>query len=529
MRGISLLVTGLFVALTFSGCLSADDGAGDATDTPDEGFEASALSATGHPVWVLDGNGTVLGAEAFGDELPGFEQRFITDRRSGEPTVGVTSSGAVFYAAIEFDAINAAGQATLPRTFYFRSYDAGETWTDVTPDFGGEVPTHPESGDPYVHVDPDTDRVFAMDMTPSVACNKVSYSDDDGDSWVLANPAACPLPGSDHPTLFTGPKVHPAANPVQDSLYPNTVYLCSNQVAQAKCAYSLDGGHTWLTAPAVFPGVDPIEADPELNNLCSGFTSHGTTDRNDGTVYVPRSLCGRPALAISYDGGLSYEWDYLFPDEPRYETEPGVHDTMVAVDESGTLYYFWLGNGGTTANLVISEDQGETWSDVLNVTAPGVTAAKFPSIAAGADGRIAFQYVATTNPRGHAVGDDIADNETNRAIWENATWDAYVGVSIDADSEEPVFAVTTVNDPRDPLKRGECVDRCHGDDGGMYDFLDLEVDPVTGRIYTALVDVCNDACETDPDATAEYYQRATGDLGVQVAGPTLWNGTEADR
>ena len=51
------------------------------------------------------------------------------------------------------------------------------------PNAANAVDTHPTSFDPYVYSDPTTGRVFALDMGPHVACNKVSWSDDDGRTW----------------------------------------------------------------------------------------------------------------------------------------------------------------------------------------------------------------------------------------------------------------------------------------------------------------------------------------------------------
>lgn len=522
-----MLLVLLLTMTALAGCLGGDDA------LPGMSSEnADALTAgEGQPVWVIDGAGNQIDTSEFPGALPEFTMRYVSERMSGEPTLGVTPHGSLVYASIDFD--SSLGAATQPKTVFHRSWDEGLSWSDITPNIL-EMDSHPITGDPYIHVDPDTGRIFAVDMGPNVACNTVSWSDNEGKSWSVPRHGACPLPVSDHPTLFTGPGAG-LTDALGNTLgqYPNVVYLCSNQIVQAKCAYSLTGGLDWEPAILVFPGVETTElvADTgSLNWLCSGFTSHATTDRNDGTVYVPRSLCGRPALSVSTDGGLTYEWDYLFEKNSSYETEPGVHDTMVAVDANGTVYYFWLGNQGTTANLVISKDQGATWSEVYNVTAPGLTAVRFPGIAAGADGRIAFQYMGTDNPRGHAVGRDIADNATNRQIWENATWNAYVGISLNAAGDAPTFAITTVNDLSLPLKRGECQDRCPGNgrEGGPFDFLDIEIDPVTGQIFTAIVDVCTGFCD-EPGSIAGAPQRSFGAVGVQIGGTRLLDGTEYDR
>ncbi len=151
---------------------------------------------------LFTGAGGLLGPDAWNETVPVMELVKVTDRTSGEPTVGVTRTGSVWYASIDFD-VDVAGASTLPSTVFYRSLDGGETWEDKSPQIAG-IKTHPTTGDPYVYVDPTTGRVFAMDMGPSVACNQVSWSDDDGESW-MTRPLACPFPVADHPTLFAGP------------------------------------------------------------------------------------------------------------------------------------------------------------------------------------------------------------------------------------------------------------------------------------------------------------------------------------
>jgi hypothetical protein len=160
--------------------------------------------------------------------------------------------------------------------------------------------------------------------------------------------------------------------------------------------------------------------------------------------------------------------------------------------------------------LAVSHDDGAHFDASMNVTAPGVTAAKFPAITAGDGGRIAFLYVGTEVAGGFgAKGKTLA----------NATWNAYVGYSLDADKTAPVFATVTANPTADPLKRGDCSGRC----GGMYDFLDIQIQPKTGQVWMSLVDLCNDKCAAS-DGTSKDPIISRGAVGVQLGG-TLLRGT----
>ncbi len=500
----------LLAALALAGCLSSEPTA------PENPAPTSApgLPEAGRPIYVMDGNQNPLELGAFEGEAPVFEQLHVSTRRSGEPTIGITRSHAVFYPSIEFD-VGAPGATTLPSTIYYRSVDGGQTWEDVSPQIAG-VKTHQTSFDPYVYVDPTTSRVFAMDMGPHVACNKVSWSDNNGLTWATRD-GACPTPVADHPTLFAGPRL--AELDGLPGPYPNNVYLCSNQVADVQCSVSPDGGLNWLPSQPVFVGVDTEELDDpfSLNWLCGSLTGHGHASFVDGTVYLGRGYCGAPVVGISRDGGLNWETSIISGNATHYLAYQ--HDVSVGTDAAGNAYAFWHGNGDTTAYLSISRDQGRTWSEPLNVTAPGVTAVKLPSLVAGANGTIAFQYIGTTTPSGwgiHTRADEPGMEDERR----NATWHAYVGMSINALDEQPVFVTTTVNDVAQPLKRGDCWDRCFGNEGGMYDFLDIDIDPITGQIWTALVDVCTNECDAE-GADADSYQRAFGAVGKQVAGTKL--------
>ncbi|MEK6975405.1 MAG: sialidase family protein [Candidatus Thermoplasmatota archaeon] len=519
----ALLVTALLIAAVLAGC--SDDG----LKTPGDGDVDAP--ASGHPVWVHRNGGIPVDATLFNGTLPSFEQRHVTTRISGEPTIAISRTGAVFYPAIDFDS-GVPNVQGLPRTVYFRSVDGGTIWEDYSPHLL-QQDTHPTSFDPYIYGDPTTGRIFALDMGPHVACNQVSWSDDDGRTWIT-RPAACPTPVADHPSIFTAPgnAMTQALNTVggQNPLaYPNTIFLCSNQIADVQCSMSVDGGLNWLPSQPVFVGYDvgaAAEGGDPLDALCGSLTGHGHASFVDGTIYIGRAYCGTLVAGISRDGGLNWEQSIIASD-PRYAPR-GEHDVSIATDLAGNAYALWIGDEGRTVFLAQSSDQGRTWAEPLNVTAPGVTAAKLPSLVAGAAGRIAWQYVATTTPSGWTVEDvnQTTGERDHQAEWLNATWNAYVGVSLDATTTDPVFATTTVNDVARPLKRGGCEGRCPGADsgtpgvGGMYDFLDIDFDPVSGRLWTAIVDVCTAECD-EPTADAETFERSFGAVGKQIGGTFL--------
>src|SRR5687768_10808423 len=98
---------------------------------------------------------------------------FVNDvgEQGPEPSIRADSSGAIYYQALE-------------KTM--KSVDGGQTWTNVNSPLA--LPT---TLDPYLWLDPATDRVFANQLY--VACSYLTFTDDGGATW-LANPAACGTP-----------------------------------------------------------------------------------------------------------------------------------------------------------------------------------------------------------------------------------------------------------------------------------------------------------------------------------------------
>ncbi|MDQ3879362.1 MAG: glycoside hydrolase, partial [Actinomycetota bacterium] len=145
-----------------------------------------------------------------------------------------------------------------------RSTDQGQTWQIVSPKAPGGRNAQAVSLDPYLYVDHRTNRVFTIDNT--VACLYMSYSDDEGGSWVT-NPAMCSHPDvNDHQTIAAGP---PATTPKAAMVaYPDVLYYCYNDVITTSCAKSLDGGVSWTqTGSPAFPGYNPNSLDYETEHV----------------------------------------------------------------------------------------------------------------------------------------------------------------------------------------------------------------------------------------------------------------------
>lgn len=473
-----------------------------------------ATPSTASPVVVHGAGGQVLPAESFGGPLPGFAQRTVTDRGALEPPIAFGADGALFYPSWVYGDLYPADTTTV----LYRSVDGGTTWTDVTPRIAG-VRFNDKGGDPFLYHDETTGRLFYV--LYYLDCSHIAWTDDGGRTWgrPLQGPVCEPFLATDYPKLWTSRPVG-GSTPAGAPFY---VHLCYNAVYRLACQRSVDGGLTFAPSPS----PDPDSFANYMTKTCWSFHAMWTVTTDDGTIYMPRPYCNDLEVAISRDNGLTWERKVVARYPDAYGTDFG-SDTRLAMDSEGNLYYMWIAGSwyvgdGRRPFLSISRNGGEDWSAPIDIGVPGVTAAKFPFLLAGDEGRISFFYVGSTVPGGfEASAEDMAQ----------ARWDAYVGFSLNALDEDPVFATTTANPADDPLRRGVCQYRCspEGTDCvlldcsfssseiGMFDYLQLALDPTTGMVAASLVDLCAGECATGASDDWSF----TGAVGVQVEGPSLF-------
>jgi hypothetical protein len=401
-----------------------------------------------------------------------------------EPTMGVTKKGNAFIVAGAFDTPGGA----LGSTSIYASYDGNKTWKNITPTVVGQkVP--PTTLDPYMYVDPETNRIFSDDLL--VGCSFLQWSDDEGKTWSHGNPTACEAPVDDHQTLVAGNP--PAGIPTVG--YPNVLYYCVNKVADVQCARSLDGGMTFGAsgAPAF---AEPVKTQPEDGSsaqtgaVCGSLHGHIITDPA-GRLFLPKGHCGEPWLAVSEDGGLTWSRTKV-----SRVSAAGIQ-TSVASDTAGNLYYVWWSAKNFLPYMAVSRDHGKTFGPSMLIAPPGVQAVNFPSIDAGSPGHVTVTFPGSTEEKS-----------------PTRPWNSYVAVSTNALAPLPTFHSATANKVSDPVHRGACSSRC----GNMFDFLDVVLGP-NGAAWATVVDTCTSVkCVGDAGGKADD---ARGIVVRQIAGPGI--------
>jgi len=408
---------------------------------------------------------------------------------AGEPSIGNNhNTGATMYQA---------GLSTL-KVDFDGSTPAKATWSDVTAQLANGCPQgNTTSLDPILFTDPATGRTFESQLTgqDSLTC----YTDDDGKTWSVSQGGGI-ISGKDHQTIGGGSYSAGAIGPLPGSTYPHAVYYCSQDIADALCAASNDGGRTFGTVAPTYTIAQ-----------CGGLHGHIRV-APDGTAYLPNKSCVDPvdgvrraAVAVSTDGGVS--WNVKIIDG----STAGESDPSVSIGAKGTVYVGYVGTDGLPA-VATSTDRGETWVNGQSVgTKFAIKNAVFPTVIAGDDDRAAFAYLGTP------TGGDSSATGVFQGIWH-----LYIDTTYDGGRTW----VTSDATPTDPVQRGSiCTNgtTC-GNDRNLLDFIDVTMDK-QGRPLVGFADGCIGVCVTDPgvnnrDAYSTIARQSTGKTLLAAFDPT---------
>jgi PKD repeat protein len=321
-------------------------------------------------------------------------------------------------------------------TFNDCSSPAGALW-EAKPLLTASTPR--AFGDPILFTDPATGRTFVSQLeglTP--AGSTTDITDDDGDSFTPSEGSSLPS-DVDHQTIGGGPyNANSTPPPPPNLVYPDTVYYCSQSVADARCGRSDDGGLTFGPATVMYTTAD-----------CGGLHGHIKV-APDGTAYVPNNACGgtadpvghsdgNQAVIVSTDNGITWSIRPI----PGSTTKSD-HDGSVAVASDSKTIYEGFQSGDGHPRIAVSHDKGLTWSapfDVGTTVIGGgpILNTGFAAVVAGDPNRAAFAFYGTVTG-----GND----------WDTAgfsgEWFLYVATTYDGGVTWSTQNLT----PGDPIQRG---------------------------------------------------------------------------
>ena len=481
---LAIILTILLLGSTVFYFMQSDDKSTGKSLFSDDYFFSSS------DVFVTDSNGMPVNVKPV-------EMKFFASdvgEAAPEPSVGITSSGCVFFIALEK---------------VMRSCDGGITWAEV------QGPAcSPTTSDPYGWVDPITDRVFGVQMI-GLETSWICWSDNDGQSW-LGNPHdSGTTPINDHIKLATGPWTNEGYGALANGnplAFETAVYYCYNKLAGIFCFTSFDGGATFETGGQIIG----------LATTNGGL--HGAiSTAPDGTVYVTPRV-ETPTVIVSKDNGFSWFERTMGEDVstpyPRKNSE-------VATDTASNAYHVWTG-ADEGIYLSRSIDSGLTWEqDSLRASPIQVISTAFPQIDAGDPGKFAVTYLGSENVS--LLGTPDLDGnpwDGNGHYAPNEVhYHLYVTFSFNALDEEPIFHTRRIS--TDPVQVGAiCLNSgdCRSDQGGsnrnLLDFNDLHIDR-EGRVYIAMADGCTGECATSEAPTPADSRDNRGFMYMLEYGPSL--------
>jgi len=346
--------------------------------------------------------------------------------------------------------------------------------------------------DPIGFTDRQTGRVFAAELSATSPTCKISFSDDDGNNWTATQGTLGS--GIDHETVGGGiynassvppPPPHPA--------YANAVYYCSQDLVNAFCLRSDDGGQHFGPPVQVYVGS------------CGGLHGHVKVSPTDGTVYLPNNNCGgEGGVVVSEDNGIT--WTIRNVQTATVPTISGASDPAIGIDDTGRVY-FVIASNNSAAVAATSDDHGVTWHNIADVGAVyGLKNIRYPAAVAKDANRAAVAFYGTTTP-----GNANASNF-------NGLWHLYVAHTFDGGATW----TTTDATPNAPMQRG-----CIWTGGGaricrnLLDFFDVTVDK-QGRVEVGYVNGCpgGNCAQAVPTATGNAYS-ATATIARQSSGRRL--------
>ena len=283
-----------------------------------------------------------------------------------EPTMGITSTGNLY--------ITSWGNGNSGSTAIVQCSNMVEM-TSISDyscvDVYGAQPPVANSNDPYVYVDPWTDRIMKFDMH-ALGGMTVEWSDDEGASWVGPS-IATGYSVQDHQTI--------ASSPYGGILHETLWVFCINgNWPSPLCSASQDGGFTW--GPEL-PGA-PLDCQ-------SGGLSAHIIGAENGNFYRGQIGCNGEGYSMykTDNGALTWSEHVLPTEESGTADTWNAEEAQVDTDSESNVYAMWMGYDNMPY-FSYSVDDANTWSDAVMIAPGHLQGTGFPVVIAGDPGRVAF-------------------------------------------------------------------------------------------------------------------------------------------
>jgi hypothetical protein len=407
---------------------------------------------------------------------------------SGEPSIGANfNSGRIMTQAV-FD--------TLQVSFNTNTSPATASWL-----LKDGPNTNITTLDPILFTDSLTGRTVVSQLLGTTSLS--AFTDNDGETYTISQGGGI-ASGVDHQTVGGGPfrlctadqllatpapcAQLAARGPLTQ--YPHAVYYASQDIGDAEMALSQDGGLTYEVAHPMYTLVE-----------CGGLHGHIKVGKS-GIIYVPNKSCGSTqGLIVSMDNGLT------FAVEPVTGSTSGTADPSVGIGSKGRVYFGYVG-GDAHPHISVSDDQGRSWHNDLDVGVPyAIRNAAFPEVIAGDNDRASFFFLGTPSA-GAANG---ADTGTPF----DGVWHGYLATTYNGG--RTWFTVDAT--PTDPVQLGVICTQgttCPTGTRNLLDFNDITVDQ-NGRVFTAYTDGCiTAACITKGNNASGSHTRLDNDQATKA-------------
>jgi hypothetical protein len=408
---------------------------------------------------------------------------------SGEPSIGSHwSSGNIMFQAV-FDTMRVSFNTSVsPATATWQLKDGPNT--DIT------------TLDPILFTDSSTGRTVVSQLFGTTSLS--AFTDDDGETYTVSQGGGI-ASGVDHQTVGGGPfRLCTAAQLLATpapcaqlaargplTQYSHAVYYASQDVGDAEMALSQDGGLTYELAHPMYTLVD-----------CGGLHGHIKVS-GSGIVYVPNKNCnGTQGLIVSMDNGLTFAVRHVTG------SISGASDPSVGIGSKGRVYFGYVSNDGHP-HISMSDDQGVSWHADQDVGAPfNICNAVFPEVVAGDNDRASFLFLGTP-----AAGTGTVADSGSTPF--SGVWHAYVATTYNGGKSW--FTVDAT--PNDAVQLGVvCTNgtTCPSGTRNLLDFNDITVDQ-QGRVFAAYADGCiSSACIAKGNDPSAGHTRLDNDAAAKA-------------